>query len=510
MRVAALVFVMFVAVLFRTVGLGSVPPGLDPDEALNGNEGFEAAQTHQFRVFYPLNNGREGLFINLLGVSESVFGAGLVGVRIPGAVIGSLTVLFVFLLGEMMVGWRAAAFGSFMLATSFWHVAVSRTAFRAILMPLLLTAALYLLMKALRSERGALWWAAAGGLVYGLGFHSYIAYRISPLVMLAFAVVDLWRRWAKRDSVRTWLAVMAVWCGAAVLAGLPMVLYFLHHPADFSGRMNELSVVHRAHPARALWNGTRAAVMQFNVRGDSDWGLNISCAPLLLWPVGLLFVLGVVLAGWKVMRRGSDALAAGLLLVWLMVMLVPTAISGDTSALRSLGTVTPVFLLAGWAAAWMFERVGWKSARLVFVAAVLATGGVEAYRYFVVWAHSPGTARDLHAQAVREGLMLNQLSLGTPRYVVVDRDDDDLRLAYRNPDGSEIALPYTGGVVVLETRQHRAPVFLFEDEAAQKQFPPGSVLVQMYPSEDFFARLQRAGVRLHTAERDGVQYAVIE
>jgi hypothetical protein len=246
------------------------------------------------------------------------------------------------------------------------------------------------------------------------------------------------------------------------------------------------------------------------VRGDSDWGLNISCAPLLLWPVGLLFVLGVVLAGWKVMRRGSDALAAGLLLVWLMVMLVPTAISGDTSALRSLGTVTPVFLLAGWAAAWMFERVGWKSARLVFVAAVLATGGVEAYRYFVVWAHSPGTARDLHAQAVREGLMLNQLSLGTPRYVVVDRDDDDLRLAYRNPDGSEIALPYTGGVVVLETRQHRAPVFLFEDEAAQKQFPPGSVLVQMYPSEDFFARLQRAGVRLHTAERDGVQYAVIE
>jgi hypothetical protein len=489
-----------------------VPPGVDPDEALNGNEGFEAAQTHQFHIFYPSNNGREGLFINLVGVSESVFGAGVVGLRIPAAVIGSLTVLFVFLLGEMMIGWRAAAFGSFMLATSFWHVAVSRTGFRAILMPLLLTASLYLLVKALRSDdvRARLWWAAAGGLLYGLGFHSYIAYRISPPVVLAFMGADLWRRRVKRESVRPWVAVIAVWWAAAVIAALPLILYFVHHPAEFSGRMNELSVLRRAHPARALWAGTRAAVMQFNVRGDSDWGLNISCAPLLLWPVGVLFVAGVLLVVWKAVRRSSDAVAAVLLLVWLVVMLVPTAISGDTSALRTLGTVTPVFLLAGWAAAWVFDWLGSTTARAIFAGAVLATGGVEGYRYFVVWAHSPGTARDLHAQAAREGLVLNELPLSSPRYVVVDRDDDDLRLAYRNPDGSEIALPYTGGVVVLETRQHRVPVFLFEDEASHTRFPPGSVVVQMYPSADFFARLQREGVRLHTAERDGVTYAEIE
>lgn len=512
MRVMALAFVMFVAVLFRTVGLGTVSPGLDPDEALNGNEGFDAAQTHQYRVFYPLNNGREGLFINLLGASESAFGAGLVALRIPAAVIGSLTVLFVFLLGEELLGWRVAAFGSFFLATSFWHVAVSRTAFRAILMPLLLTASLYLMVKALRSNdaRARLWWAAAGGLLYGLGFHSYIAYRISPLVALAFAVADLWRRRRSSEATRPWAVVMAVWWGAAMVAALPIVLYFVHHPADFAGRMNELSMLRRAHPAKAVWNGTRAAVMQFNVRGDSDWGMNISCAPLLLWPVGLLFVFGVALALWRAVQRGSEAVAQILLLVWLVLMLVPTAISGDTSALRSLGTVTPVFLLAGLAAAWIFQRLRRKTAQVLFVAAVLATGGVEAYRYFGVWAHSAGAARDLHAQAMRDGLMLNELPLDTPRYVFVDRDDDDLRLAYTNSDGSKIALPYTGGVIVLETRQNRVPVFLFEDEAAHTLYPPGSVLVQMYPSQDFFQRLQREGVRLHTTERDGVPYAVIE
>lgn len=509
-RTVALMFVMFVAVLFRTVALGSAPPGLDPDEALNGNEGFDAAQTHHYRVFYPLNNGREGLFINLIGLSESAFGAGLVGLRIPAAVIGSLTVLFVFLLGEEMLGWRAAAVGSFLLAKSFWHVALSRTAFRAILMPLLLTASLYLLVKALRSKRNAAWWALAGGLLYGLGFHSYIAYRISPLVVLAFTAADLWRRRAARESVRPWVVVMAVWWSAAVIAALPIALYFVHHPAEFSGRMNELSVLRRAHPARALWNGTRAAVMQFNVRGDSDWGTNISCAPLLLWPVGLLFAAGGALAVSNIVRRSSAAIAAALLLVWLVAMLVPTALSGDTSALRSLGTVTPVFLLAGWAAAWIYARLQSRTIRALLIAMILATGLVQAYRYFVVWAHSPGTARDLHVQAVREGQMLNELPLSAPRYVLVDRDDDDLRLAYRNADGSEIPLPYTAGAIVLETRQHALPIFLFEDQAAQMRFAPGSVLVQMYPSEDFFPKLARAGVRLHTEERDGVPCAVID
>src|SRR5215472_8877532 len=220
-QILALLFVMFVAVLLRTVALGSVPMGLDPDEALNGNEAYAAHQAGEWPLFYPSNNGREGLFINLVGVSESVFGAGLVGLRIPAAAIGSLTVLFVFLLGEMLVGFRAAIFGSFLLATSFWHVLVSRTAFRAILMPLLLTASLYLLVRAFGEESAnrRLWWA---------------------VVVLAFAAADFYRRRRRGESVLPWAAVMAVWWGVAVIAALPLALYFAHHPAEFSGRMNEL------------------------------------------------------------------------------------------------------------------------------------------------------------------------------------------------------------------------------------------------------------------------------
>jgi 4-amino-4-deoxy-L-arabinose transferase-like glycosyltransferase len=507
---------MFVAVLFRTVNLGTAPPGLSADEALNGNEALQAHDAGQYPLFYPLNNGREGLFLNLIGLSEAIFGVGFLSLRIPAAVAGSLTVLFVYLLGREMVGWRAAIFGSFLLATSFWHVALSRTGFRAILVPLLLTSSLFLLVRALREESldgnagDGLWLALAGGLLYGLGFHSYIAYRITPVVVLAFAGADLYRRRRWRESVRPRVAVMAVWCGAAAFVALPMGMYFLNHPAEFFHRMNQLSPLGRQHPVMRIWGGILMAVMQFNVRGDSDWGTNISSAPLLLWPVGLLFLLGIGLALWTLVRRRTGRTTAGLLLLWLVTMLVPTALSYDTSALRTIGDVTPVFLLAGWGAAWIYERLRSRWACGLFLAALLAIGVTEGYRYFVVWDHSPGTADDLHAQVAQTGLMLSGLPPETPRYMVVDRDDDDLRIAYRNPTGSEIALPYTAGVVVLETRQHRLPIFLFEDEAAHTRFPPGSVLVQMYPSDDFFPRLRAQGVQLRTGVRDGVPYAVIQ
>jgi hypothetical protein len=84
---AALLFaaIMFATVVFRFAALGRVPPGISCDEALNGIEGIAAQQTHHYRIFYSNNNGREGLWINLIGVSESMFGVNEVGLRFPAA-----------------------------------------------------------------------------------------------------------------------------------------------------------------------------------------------------------------------------------------------------------------------------------------------------------------------------------------------------------------------------------------------------------------------------------------
>ena len=73
--VAVLLLTAAVAVFLRFYKLDAIPPGLHADEAVDGNDALTAWRTGDYRVFYPENNGREGLFINVqaiaLGLSAS-------------------------------------------------------------------------------------------------------------------------------------------------------------------------------------------------------------------------------------------------------------------------------------------------------------------------------------------------------------------------------------------------------------------------------------------------------
>ena len=69
-----LILVMIVAGFLRLYHFTTVTPGLYPDEAMNGNNAIQAIQTGDFKVFYPENNGREGLFINIQALFLKFFG----------------------------------------------------------------------------------------------------------------------------------------------------------------------------------------------------------------------------------------------------------------------------------------------------------------------------------------------------------------------------------------------------------------------------------------------------
>src|SRR3989344_5054666 len=67
--------IIIVAAIFRFQNITSAPPGLYPDEAMNGNNALQAIDTGDYKVFYPENNGREGLFINIQVLSLKGFRA---------------------------------------------------------------------------------------------------------------------------------------------------------------------------------------------------------------------------------------------------------------------------------------------------------------------------------------------------------------------------------------------------------------------------------------------------
>src|SRR5262245_27530320 len=176
-----LLLIVAVAAFLRFYQLDSIPPALSSDEAHNGNDILEALETGHFRVFYPQNAGREGLFINFQAVFVALLGNKAWVLRLPSAIIGVLTVLGLYYLAAELFTVPIGLAASFFLATSTWHLNFSRIGLRAISAPLFLVWSVYLLVLGLR--RKSMPMLAAAGVVYGLGFHTYTAYRVTPLLI---------------------------------------------------------------------------------------------------------------------------------------------------------------------------------------------------------------------------------------------------------------------------------------------------------------------------------------
>ena len=47
----------------RLYHINTLPPGVFPDEAVNGEDAIRANFSHHYQLFYPNNEGREGLFM---------------------------------------------------------------------------------------------------------------------------------------------------------------------------------------------------------------------------------------------------------------------------------------------------------------------------------------------------------------------------------------------------------------------------------------------------------------
>src|SRR3989344_5929921 len=96
-KVLILAAILALGAFLRFYHITSIPPGLYPDEAMNGSNTLEVLHTGDFAVFYPDNNGREGLFINIQAIPVWLFGREAWALRIISAIFGTLTILGVYL-----------------------------------------------------------------------------------------------------------------------------------------------------------------------------------------------------------------------------------------------------------------------------------------------------------------------------------------------------------------------------------------------------------------------------
>jgi 4-amino-4-deoxy-L-arabinose transferase-like glycosyltransferase len=421
--VVLMTLVLGLAGFLRLFHLTQTPPGLYPDEAMNGNNALEALRTGEFKVFYPENNGREGLMIAIQALSLRVFGVREPWVlRFPSTIIGTLTVLGMFFLGREMFSSGVGLFAAFLTATSTWHIYFSRMSFRVILAPLLMVWALYFFLSALRRiDSGSAWirTALAGGVIYGLGFYSYLVFRITPLVFLVFLP---WR-WR---SAAFW-PVAAVFTLTAFVVAVPIGLYFLREPSELFARSEGIFVFAREQPLYLFFDNIGKMIGMLFVAGDGNWRHNYSGRPELFWPVASLLVVGAARGVYEIYRDRPRSLSYALLLVWAAIVLLTAALSTDAipSAIRSLLMLPPVLVLAaegGVAVADVLARQlkrPWLESALAAVMSVVLT--TEAYHtYFVLYANRPEPSAWFNADYVEIGRTIERLPRETRKVVVED------------------------------------------------------------------------------------------
>lgn len=537
-----LLLILAVATCVRFVDLNRLPQGVWMDEALKGVEGLQAVHTGEFRLFYPTNYGREGFWINVVGFAESIFGPNQFGVRFCSALVGTLTVLFVFLLARDLFTDRIALLAAWFIATGFWHVLFSRLAFRAILVPFLLTAGLFFLTRAWKKQisphdpatprfsASPAYLAALGGAIYGIGFHSYIAFRLSPLLVIVWFYL-LWKR--SNGFRRATVRLCSIWLGVAFVVALPIGIYFLMHRAEFIGRASQVSIFADPHPVRVFGKTLLRTAGMFNFNGDCSWRHNLHCKPELILPVGILFAMGFFLAIARVWKKRSAALGEGLVLAWFFVMLLPEVLTMERipHSLRAIGVIPAVFMLTAIGADKLFSAATGKklwSGLLVLV--IFFSGAYDVYRYFHEWAHNPAL-KATQAFCLRQAMIgkyFDTLPATTPRYVLLEASALHQESARHEPFPPMMAQP-----IAFATLEHTTPVYFFSKELfkvndLRREFPSGSVIATveadpetwsgMEPranlsevrARELFAELAQRGVKLDIFRSGEVTLARVE
>lgn len=440
-------------IVIRFWQLNSIPPGVHYDEAYNGLNALWANDSHNWKIFYEENTGREGLHINVIAFFISIFGNNNLGLRFANALWGSLTIVgFYFLLRELKFSRLSTAIGTFMIVTSFWHLVFSRTAYRAIMVPMVLVWMFYFFWKAINNPQKRTIYFVISGLFLGLGFHTYISFRIAPLIII---FVTLSFILTKPGFIRKKWKTGLVFLAGSFLISLPIFVFFADHIKDFVSRSEAVSVFNA--PNMTFWQAFGKSLGKhlwaFFVLGDRNPRHNFMSQPLLPAAWSVLFAIGFLISLkeiWKttvnVINRRQDALqrvsthwfyvsVLAQSIFWVMLVPGVLSIEGIPHSLRIIGVIPAVFILTLLPFEYILnlyeeikvapglEKRPWQKNRFVTIFSglifMVVFGGIsQIYIYFNSWARDVATLGAYERKLYDFGLLIKDLPLRQNNYII--------------------------------------------------------------------------------------------
>lgn len=337
----------------------SEPQGLRADEAYYANDGFNAHQAENYQVYYAANNGREGLYINAIGVIQGMFGRELEVLRVPGALVGVLSVFAIYFLTieiskRMRLGVSTARVAGLIaatvLATNFFHIYFSRSVYRGGIVPGFEIFALYFALRAFAldckasgkiSEYGI---CVIAGIVFGLGFHTYPAFYVMMPIM-TWLVIDYYVRTRNYKKPLVFIAL-------SLVAVAPLLWFAMTQPDVFFTRHNQVAQFD------PLNNIHSTLEMLFNF-GSCGRQMIYQCQSQTSYAVLLATMIGACIL---LLRKNAMGIVV---LIWFGLALAPLTFTdfNNGHSLRMIGIIPPLAIITGLAVALITRNL---SQRLIY------------------------------------------------------------------------------------------------------------------------------------------------
>ncbi len=479
MVAGALLVILLAAFTLRISNIENIPYSIFPDEAQNGIDAQNANTTGQYKLFYESNNGREGLFINIQAMSIKAFGNTTLGLKFPSIAFGTLAVLGVFLLASELFGsYLAGLIGAYLTTFSYWAINFSRIGFRAIMLPFILTFAFYFLFRGLRTKK--LHDFIIAGFIYGLGLHTYIAFRVSPIVLIVLLISLTITR--EKFLKNYWKHVL-VFAVAMFISAAPMLLdFFYWNPQHYASRTSEISILNPAVnkgsllPVLAKTFGLSLA--KYNFWGDQNMRQNYPPYPILNPITGVAFLVGLIYIftaffhllykRFKKKVRDQKFDVYVFLLVWFFALLIPEflAYEGNPHALRSIGTLPVVMIISVLPFLWIIKKINsFGNSFKIFILSILIAAFAfiaifDTVKYFVFFASSPAQHAAFEGNLKEVSNYVRLLPPETQKNIVTG-SMQRLTLQYLNPNLPNITYFYPGQAASINLTHESNAVIIF-------------------------------------------------
>jgi len=366
---------------FRFTQTASLPPEPLSDHAEKILDVYEVSQG-QTHIFFIRNTGREGFQMYWTLLVAKLFGTGFsyLSLKLGTAILGFLTLPFIYLLGKEIGGPRVGLFAFILVGIGYWPNIISRVGLRFPLYPLFVAPTLLFLLRGLRTRNRNDF--LLSGIFLGLGLHGYSPFRIVPFVVVAAFVLYWLHSQSKgaRKEIILWLVMLGL---TSLFIFIPLLRYWYDDPQMFSFRaLTRLTGMENplTEPAWQIflsnvWNALR----MFNFDDGEIWVHSVQHRPALDVVSAALFAIGVVLVLVRYIRNRHwlDLF----LLVSIPLLLLPSILSiafpRENPALnRAGGAYVPVFIIGAMALDGLLTSLGRGGPAL---------SRVEAMRNVILW-----------------------------------------------------------------------------------------------------------------------------